>query len=166
MKLVSDSDRSLFCLQGSILLQSLVDILGTGSIGSLLTAITYQNLGLSGDFYVPPGGMTKDFTITNSILFGPILTMSISQLPSVASSWSTGWSRRAFLFGLGDVSGANGTGDLVPLNIVLKSGDGSYSVRVPSKSGLLAGATYMGLGVATPLTRTATPSPDTGSARC
>ncbi len=113
LRLPEGSSQELFCLKGQIGLVPLLDVLGSGSIGTLVGNLTYTRFGLEDPFTVS-GPMTQNVnldTVYNAFIAR--MVFSVSNLPSVPYGWPAGTTKRPFLLPLADIDQQDGTGRIV-----------------------------------------------------
>ncbi len=160
LKLLPGTIDNIFCLKGMIPLAAIVNAMNTGSIGTILAAMSYTQYGLTSEFQMPASPLTKDVSLT--WWHTAYLNVALSNSPTPPYTWPPGWVRKTYLFGLADVNGGTGSGRLAPLNILTRAADGNYNIAVPPKSGLLSGTNYLVGAVACAFDTNDNPQPRTG----
>ena len=169
-RLLEGDTEQLFCLKGVVGLVDLLSVLQSGSTGSLLGAMTYQQFGLTSPFTVPLSGpMTQNMNLdfTHDSNYG--MYLNVQDLPPRPYSWPSGWDRRAFLLYLADLSGGDGSGSIALTNLligILGWTGGNVWMPVPIKGGLLAGSSYLGMSAVTAFDSGGNPSFRLGMSGC
>ena len=168
LRLPEGSSQQVFSMKGRVTLLTLLEVLGSGSIGTLMGAMTYQRFGLDDPLTVTgPGPITRDVNLDYIFAFWN-LWFDVSNLPSEPYGWGGAYTKRPFLLPLADIDGLDGTGRIVPMNLELKASSwtgANEPVMIPNKNligGNLIPTNFLGMMAVTAFDSSDNPVPRVG----